>query len=431
MSAAREEWRVGETTLRVLQPDAPDFARLVGETTPAAYPVLKLAAEDRAAHVEKIRTILAAEPTLHYVGAYRGGELAGGMLLRDFMMRVRGAECRTGGLGLVAVDFAHKRRGVARDIVTGYLEWYARRGASLGALYPFRPSFYRKLGFGYGTKLDQYRVRPDALPDGGSRDDVRALNPGDAEAALTAYHRMQFETNGLLRRSLPTMQRMLADADVRAYGDIRADGRVRGYVMFTVALGRDGTQNTNEIVITEIVYEDPTALAALLAFLRVQGDQFGVVVVNTQDADFHVALDDPRNGSNRSLAFPAWHESNTQGVGIMYRIIDLAATLDQLGTARFGTLDARVGVRLTDPLLAANDGTFTLAFERGALALASDAGADLELTIGVADFSALLMGSLRLHSLVRFGRATLSEPAELATLDAAFATDPPQCKTRF
>ncbi|GAC1411212.1 MAG: hypothetical protein NVSMB64_20870 [Candidatus Velthaea sp.] len=416
--ASSDEWRAGETTLRLLDPGEPDFARLVGDITPAAYPVMNVAADGRAAHIEKIRKILAAEPTGHYAGAYRDGKLVGGMLLWDFMMRVRDAECRTGGLGAVAVDFAHKRRGIARDIVAGYLAWSAARGAAFGALYPFRPSFYRKLGFGYGTKLDQYRVLPDALPDGGSRAGVRALTADDAAPALGAYHRMQATTNGLMRRSLPTMQRMLEYPGMRTFGNLRSDGSVGGYVMFSVTLGPAGTQNTNEIVTVEIVYDEWSSLAALLAFLRAQGDQFAAVVVNTQDAGFHVALGDPRNGSNRSLSYPAWHESNTQGVGIMYRIIDLPAVVEQLAGTRFGNLDARVTVRLTDPLLPPNSGTYTLAFE-------------VELAFGIGDFSSLLMGSLRLHSLVRFGRATLSDPGRLAELDAAFATDPPQCKTIF
>lgn len=34
-----------------------------------------------------------------------------------------------------------------------YLRHYRERGTPLTALYPFRPDFYRSMGFGFGTKV--------------------------------------------------------------------------------------------------------------------------------------------------------------------------------------------------------------------------------------------------------------------------------------
>jgi predicted acetyltransferase len=50
-----------------------------------------------------------------------------------------------------------------------FLRHYREQGAPLVALYPFRPDFYRQMGFGYGTKMDQHRVKPSALPRGPSK----------------------------------------------------------------------------------------------------------------------------------------------------------------------------------------------------------------------------------------------------------------------
>lgn len=424
-------WHAGETELRTLGPDDLDFARAVGVISTDAYPVLNVPAGERDAFVAKMRDAMRADPMRTYIGAYRGGELVGCMQHWDFTMRVRGVQCRTGGLGSVAVDFVHKRRGVARDLVRGFLDRTQRSGAGLAALYPFQPAFYRALGFGYGTKIDRYRVRTDALPTHGARERVRRIEPADAALALDAYHVMQSMTDGLMRRSLARMQRSLEESGNRAYGVAGPAGTLCGYVIFAVVLGPSGTQNTNELNVTELVYDAPETLAALLAFLRAQGDQFSHVTIVTQDADFHLALADPRNGSNRSLAAPAWHETNAQGVGIMYRVVDLPVLVRALADVRFGALSARLQLHLDDPLIETNSEPVVLAFDRGALALDTPRQGDAALHLDVADFSSLMMGATRLPSLVRYGRARLTQPAQLAELDAAFTTDPPQCKTAF
>lgn len=122
-------WHAGETELRTLGPDDLDFARAVGVISTDAYPVLNVPAGERDAFVAKMRDAMRADPMRTYIGAYRGGELVGCMQHWDFKMRVRGVQCRTGGLGSVAVDFVHKRRGVARDLVRGFLDRTQRSGA--------------------------------------------------------------------------------------------------------------------------------------------------------------------------------------------------------------------------------------------------------------------------------------------------------------
>lgn len=37
-------------------------------------------------------------------------------------------------------------------------------GLALSALYPFRPDFYGRMGYGYGTKKAEYQLRPEAFP---------------------------------------------------------------------------------------------------------------------------------------------------------------------------------------------------------------------------------------------------------------------------
>jgi predicted acetyltransferase len=423
--------RVGATELRTVQPASSEFRRWL-DIVADAYPIMKLStAEQRDARWEEERKLAPRQPEQRVVGAFRDGVLVGGMRLYDLRMCVRGAQVFSGGVGSVAVGLAHKRHGIARDLVRGFLLEYRERGAAMAVLYAFRPNFYGKLGFGHGAKLNQYAVPLTTLPDDGLRERVRALGPPDAEAFLETYNRVQARTNGLLRRERWRAELRLEQPQFRSFGFF--DGAtLAGYLSVEFRLGKSDTMNRNDLFVHELIYETPAALRALLAFARSQSDQFAKLIVNTQDPDFHFSLDDPRDGSDRSLFPPVYHTTNTQGLGPMYRAVDGAALLQALGGCRFGDLDAVVRIALADPFFAPLAGTRAVRFEQGQpAAVDASTPADVDLAIDVADFSALVMGSVRLRSLVAYGRAVLSKPDWLRRLDAAFDAEPPQCLTRF
>jgi predicted acetyltransferase len=423
--------RIGATELRTLVPGTLEFRRWI-DIYADAYPTLDLSTPaQRDAAFEEQRDEAESDSEQRLVGAHRAGVLVGGMRVYDFTMCVRGAQVFTGGIGSIAVGLENKRRGIARDLVRGFLTEYRERGAALAVLYAFRPSFYSAMGFGYGQKINQYRVALDALPADGPRERVRALRPADAEAFLATYNRAQARTNGLIRREAWRAERRLSNTAYRTFG--YTEGKVlRGYLTVEVRLGKPGTVNRDDLYAHELIYETPAALHGLLAFARSQADQYAALIVNTHDPDFHFAVLDPRNGRDRNLYPPAHHGTNAQGLGVMYRAIDVRALVSALSDCTFGDLDAIVRIDLADPFVGPNAGACAIRFRAGRPELVDAApGADVDVAIGVADFSALVMGSVRLRSLVAYGRAVLSKPAWLRRLDAAFDADPPHCLTRF
>jgi predicted acetyltransferase len=140
--------------------DIYDFVKIVAN----AYPGLQLLTEsDRQNVVEKYRKFY-DQPSRCLYGLYRDGHLLGGMLVYDFTVNVHSIMIPAGGVGLLAVDLLHKKERVAKELLIFFLEHFRNKGVSLLMLYSFRPDFYRKMGFGYGTKISQYRVLPSALP---------------------------------------------------------------------------------------------------------------------------------------------------------------------------------------------------------------------------------------------------------------------------
>jgi predicted acetyltransferase len=147
-----------------------------------AYPGMQLhTSEDRARSRRLLLSAVKRPGTYHY-GAFLKGDLVGVMALYDFMMNMSGSMIPVGGIGLVAVNLLYKKEKVCRDMVTYFMNRYHKKNVHFLALYPFRPDFYRKMGFGYGTLLNQYAIRPIDLPQTPGKSHVRFLNKHDTRA---------------------------------------------------------------------------------------------------------------------------------------------------------------------------------------------------------------------------------------------------------
>lgn len=408
--------------------DDPDFDRFIDICVTAFTGEQLFAPGARQEYIEAVRRE-EQDPGINLWAAYRGGAIVGTMRLFDFSMRIRSAEGLVGGVGMVAVDLLHKKEGIARDLIGAYLAHYRARGATMAILHPFRPDFYRRMGFGYGTKLNQYRFRPAVLPGQGARERVRALGPADAEALIACYDRLHERTNGLIRKWRPGVVSALGAHNTRTFG-YEEEGLLRAYVRIGFRPGH--TELSNELHVRELVHETPEALAGVLAFLQSQADQFTTVVFSTQEEGFHFLPTDPRNGTDNILYPPSYHETNTQGIGMMYRVIDTPGIFALLRGHDFGGQSVTLRLTVRDSFFPANDGVTTIRFSDGAAQVVDTAEHDIAVALDVSDFSSLLIGSVRFRSLYAYGRATIADPAHVTTVDRLFAADqPPICTTGF
>lgn len=152
-----------------------EFRELTGEEILAfariavnAYPSFKIFSEkDLMEHADRLRHHMDVDPRAHYFGLFRSGSLLGGFCMWDhFSLNLSGTTVKAGGVGSLAVDLLHKKEKVARDIMIASLRHFRGKGIPVVTLYPFRADFYRKMGFGYGTKMNRYTLRPADLPSG-------------------------------------------------------------------------------------------------------------------------------------------------------------------------------------------------------------------------------------------------------------------------
>jgi len=390
-----------------------EFVRIRLNAYPAMYTTV-LSEEQRANWIESMKTQQAEEGVTRYYGCFREEKLVGCMILDDFKMTIYEGHTLVGGVGDVCVDLLRKKEHVAKEMMEYFHRHYREKGACLTALYPFRPDFYRKMGYGYGAKMSQYRFRPDDLP-AGSKEKVSYLDQSDLKLVQDSYNRYAAHIHGMIEAREVFFKRVLQR--FRVIGYKRGDN-VEGFLAFNFKKLSDDHQLLQDIVIRLLVYENPEALMALLAFLRTQSDQVNRIRLNTMDESFHFLLDDPRNGNPHM--FHTSQESNVQGVGIMYRVINTAKLFQELKHHDFNGQSLRLRLNIVDTFLPENDGPVIVDFVNGKAHLSGGLAYDVELTLDVSWFSSLIMGVVDLKKLWEFRLARLSDESYLDRLDKLF-----------
>jgi predicted acetyltransferase len=402
------------------------FARISAN----AYPGFPIRTEEEVQRMAERSREQDQNQAVAFYGLFEAGTLLGGMELYDFTMNVHGAQTPAAGVGGVAVDLLHKKEHAARDLIRFFLDAARQKGAALALLYPFRPDFYKQMGFGYGTKMNEYRVRPASLPKGPSKQHIAWLSPDDKPLLLGCYQRCQAQTHGLIQRSEADFARFFASLDRRVVG-YRRDGQVQGYLVFGFQQHAQGNFLINDLRVDEFVYETREALAELLTFLRSQADQVRFVIIRTQDEEFHHLLLDPRNDSEALLP-SIYHPSNVQGVGLMYRVIDLPGVFARLREHDFGGQTCRLRLAISDSFYPANAGSVVVSFQDGRPSISPEDASDVEIRLDVAEFSSLLLGVVSFRSLYLYGLAEISDPAYLETINRLFLVpNKPICLTAF
>ncbi len=394
-----------------------------------AYPGLRLESpEARARLLDRLRL---PDPITTVWGAYRDGALRGGMVLYDFTMQCYEVQIPVGGVGMVAVDLLHKKEKLARDMVRAFLDHYAAQDVPLAALYPFRPDFYRRMGFGYGSRKYQYRLSPEAFPATRGKAHLRYLTPADGPAMQDCYLRLMRRTHGLMtRRGHNSGGAVLENPQFMAVG-VALDGALQGYLTFSFEAEPGASFMTNNLVVRELVYLSPEALGELFTFLNTQADQVYRVILNTQDEYFHHLLVDPRNHTQRMIP-SVYHESHVAGVGIMYRILSLESLFESLGGHDFGGQSLTLAIDLADSFTPANAGRTVIRFEGGHARLAPEAAPDVTVALDVSDCSALVLGAVPFRYLADHGLVAVSDPEQIGTLDRLFRAEAkPVCMTDF
>ncbi|MHB1393518.1 MAG: GNAT family N-acetyltransferase [Clostridia bacterium] len=386
--------------------------------------------EERQKLEEKLIRTQREDAAVNFYGFFKESELLGGMRLHDFKLRLGSQKVDACGLGLVAVHLMHKKEKVAKEIVTYFLRHYKERRFPIAMLYPFSPDFYKRMGFGFGTKMNQYNIKPKNLPNGGSKNHIRFFQEGDKQLLSDCYARIAEKTNGMVDRSEAELNNILIvpQNKISVY---KKDGRIEGYIVFIFKKASQDNGLKNDIFIKEFLYENTEALMELLTFLNTQEDQINRVIFNTLDENFHHLLLEPRDGSD-NLMTPVYHESNLQGVGLMYRVTDTRVLFDALKGHNFNNQSCKLRLNISDSFIKENNGSIIVHFTYGRAIVSEGSEYEAAVDLNIADFSSLIIGAVGFKALLKYGIARISDFKYADTVDKIFEMpEKPICLSMF
>jgi len=404
------------TGIRKLQDsDFVEFARLMTQAYPAMLPE-QFTPESKQRWIERMKSQNNEVKEINYYGYFINGNMKGGMVFYDYIMNVWGQKVNVGGVGQVCVDLLRKKEHIAKRMIQYFHSHYYDRGYPLTALYPFFSGFYKQMGYGIGGKYNQYRFKPISVKKS-SKENLRFLDSSDTKKLLQFFNSYVDEIHGMIYRSEKTIKRLINSYNVIAY--LNGD-EIQGYLAFRFNKLIKDNFLRHDLVIDEFFYSSKEAFRELLAFLHSQNDQVEHIIYNTQDNEFHHILEDPRSGGNH--LFLTAQECNLQGVGIMYRVLNVEKFLSSLKLKFLNIFDhLTISLKIIDTFMTKNERIYNLKFEKGFLELLTeDSKPDVQIKMDIADFSSLFMGVVSFNTLYYSELVKISHPEYVNTLDTLF-----------
>jgi predicted acetyltransferase len=366
------------------------------------------------------------------------GQLVGHASSLDLTMSFAGADVPVQGLAAVAVLPEFRRRGIADRLVRESLRRMRRRGEVLTLLHAFRPSFYRKFGYGICEVHDIVRTSPDRLPDSVLRRHVRALSrPRDEPLIKQAYDLSRADAAGQLSRSEYWW-------DVRVFkrapsGAVYVDPgskAITGYLLFDVPEG--GAYGGQHLLVRELRAPTPGAYRGLIGFLGALGDQYEMVELSLPRGqgmplldepgvrDDPVAFDAAARYAGLCLPVPVARRRHVLGfteAGAMGRIVDVAAALALHPAPRKHGVRGAIGLDVEDPVFTDAPRAFDVTFAARGVQTTPGSAAGDRLSLSIERLTQVYFGAASARNLLSQGLVVGSAKAA-ALLDAALAGPP-------
>ncbi len=395
-----------------------------------AYPGMKFRTPEELRRLKELYFKRLQDHRVKFYGAFAGDEMVGSMRLHDYTMNLRGAMIPTGGVGAVAVDLLHKREHVCGDLIRFYLDKYRDAGAPMAVLWPFRPDFYRRMGFGYGGVVYEYAVLPDSLPHAGEKSHLCSLTIDDLPALTECYNRYFGRLNGLLDETMVTWRHAF-EGGQRKFVGYEENGELPGFMSFVFEAVPGENWLANYITVGDLFYDTPEMLAEFMTFLHSQRDQARRIKIQSSDRDLHYLMGDPRDGSG-VLVNPGNHQYARATTGTMYRIVDPVRLFGMLHECDFGGETITLRMMAEDPFMTGGDVTVTVAFVDGHPHVDESVKPDAEIRLDIADLSSIVVGAVSFERLYRYGRVALSDSRAAGRIDRLFGSVAmPYCRTPF
>jgi predicted acetyltransferase len=349
--------------------------------------------------------------------AERDGLITGTLTLFPQTMAVSGQSMKCGGIGSVAVLPEFRMNGIAKQLMMTAYASMRSTGTSLSLLYPFKHSFYQKLGYGLVGDIHTLTIPSSSIPRFSERDEVHPLSDHELPALAACYDAFALQNTCVISRSPDAWRFAAARARKNhwSYWCHHSDGRITGYMLI---------DEKDTVTVKEFVYLTPEAVRGLLGFLAVYKTQSPLFIPYTRDEFFHLLCTDPVDVSNRML-YGLYPLGGHYGHGYMLRIVDVH---EALRNRRFANASGSATFHILDDQIPENSTTVSLFFDGDSVRVSEEISPNI-VSLTISTFAQLYGGYLSLTTARRLG--LLDSYFDLSFLDAAFALPAPHCLDFF
>lgn len=396
-----------------------------------AYPSGKdLSADGIRYYTEKTLKAMSDFDDINFFGYFQDNKLVATMKLIDFSMNLYGKMVPATGLMALGVHPIYKKQGIAGRMVEFFEDYTKKSGALVSLLLPFRVDFYRRLGYGCGTRMTRFHIPTDQLPKSATDSalTLELLDKSQIGDVLSCYEDFAEHNHGALKKFSEEIRDINEDCDTKYIG-CYDDEFLEGYAAFKIINDSSANYTINHIEVKELIYSNSTVLRKLLNGLRMQSDLASSVILTTGEEDFYHILTSPQDVTGNYYDF-GFLQTNTQALGTMYKIPDLPRFIAASYYREFPHYTISIGITVTSEdggdieklgvLFQPDEGNSKVS--RMSCEPFS-AGSDVFMRIKLSDLSAVLMGSARINALVRLGAVTLSDDSFVEALDRLFLAE--------
>jgi predicted acetyltransferase len=278
---------------------------------------------------------------------------SGAIVAHAFLFRLRawfgGRLVPVGGIASVGVAPEARRRGVGSALMEHLHAVSHARGDAITLLYPFRQSFYGRLGYAATSTYRRLRLSPASVPWTPELD-ARPATGADREPMKACWQAAAVRHAGMLDRSERLWESRWAD-ERSTWLVVEGQARVQGYVCWTVQQREAHAVTT--LCVRELVAATEAAMRSLWGLIGDQRSQIAHAYVDVaRDDPTEQALVDPDRAGFGDAQVE--HALGEVIAGPMIRILDATRALGARGYEAEGRLGLSIGAE--DLQLSVRDG---------------------------------------------------------------------------
>ncbi|HYM79847.1 MAG TPA: GNAT family N-acetyltransferase [Candidatus Limnocylindria bacterium] len=297
------------------------------------------------------------------------GLIVASLVLYPLTALVRGRRMPLTGVGSVAVSPEHRRRGVGEALLRAALREMRQRGNHVSALYAFRDSYYRKLGYGVFEIVHQLAVSSANLLPSEEARRVRRLMLPDRSAVQELYERVALDGHFALARTPEWWsQRLWTYPGEWVVYEGRRRGQIEGYLYYEVENSRGPFRLA--ITLGEFVAATPQAHRGLVGHLATLADQVEEMHYGAPADNAWLTLLRTSQNLRPGAEIGAYHDTGGVANGAMLRITDVKGALELLPLPPAAR--GEIALEVDDPVLAPNARSYRVVAREGRLRVGAE-----------------------------------------------------------